>query len=60
MKQVCGVWFPESDKHFKLGIIDEQGNYQRDTFDALKLLQQMGMEIVQQVRKDYILTWKNQ
>ncbi len=33
MKQVCGVWFPENDNHFKLGMIDEQGNYQKDTFD---------------------------
>lgn len=31
---------------------------QRTNHDALKLLQGMGMEIVQQVRKDYILTWK--
>lgn len=34
MKQVCGIWFPEDDTHFKLGMIDEQGNYQRDIFDA--------------------------
>lgn len=34
MKQVCGVWFPESDTHFKLGMIDKEGNYQKDTFDA--------------------------
>jgi len=34
MKQVCGVWFPESDTHFKLGMIDEQGNYQKDIFDT--------------------------
>lgn len=34
MKQVCGIWFPESDTHFKLGMIDKEGNYQKDTFDA--------------------------
>lgn len=34
MKQVCGVWLPESDTHFKLGMIDKEGNYQKDTFDA--------------------------
>jgi len=33
---------------------------QRTNHDALKLLQDMGMEIVQQIRKDYILTWKDQ
>lgn len=32
---------------------------QRTNEDALKILRQMGMQIVQQVRKDYILTWKN-
>jgi len=32
---------------------------QRSNQDALRILQQMGMEIVKQVRKDYILTWKN-
>jgi len=31
---------------------------QRLNKDALEILQQMGMQIVQQVRKDYILTWK--
>jgi FkbM family methyltransferase len=33
---------------------------QRTNNDALEILQKMGMEIVQIVRKDYILTWKNQ
>ena len=32
---------------------------QRTNKDALDILQQMGMQIVNQVRKDYILTWKN-
>ena len=33
---------------------------QRTNMDALDILQKMGMQIVKQVRKDYILTWKNQ
>lgn len=31
---------------------------QRSNKDALDILQKMGMGIVQQIRKDYILTWK--
>ncbi len=33
---------------------------QKSNKDALDILQKMGMEIVNKVRKDYILTWKNQ
>lgn len=33
---------------------------QRTNEDALKILQQMGMIIQKKVRKDWILTWKNQ
>lgn len=33
---------------------------QRSNKDALKLLCDMGMQIVKIIRKDYILTWKNQ
>lgn len=33
---------------------------QRSNKDALDILQKMGMQIVKQVRQDYILTWKNQ
>lgn len=32
---------------------------QRTNEDALNILQQMGMKIVKQVRRDYILTWQN-
>lgn len=32
---------------------------QRTNHDALDILQKMGMQIVQQIRKDYILTWKS-
>lgn len=32
---------------------------QRTNNDALKILQQMGMEVVKIVRRDYILTWQN-
>lgn len=32
---------------------------QRTNLEALDILQQMGMQIVKQIRKDYILTWKD-
>lgn len=34
MKQVYGIWFPEDDIHFENGFIHENGDYQRDTFQA--------------------------
>lgn len=33
---------------------------QRSNLDALDILQKMGMQISKQIRKDYILTWKDQ
>lgn len=34
MKQVYGVWFPQDDTHFENGFIHDNGDYQRDTFQA--------------------------
>ena len=34
MKQVYGVWFPESDTHFESGFMHDNGDYQRDIFQA--------------------------
>jgi FkbM family methyltransferase len=33
MKQVYGIWFPESDTHFQNGYMNENGDYQKDAFD---------------------------
>lgn len=38
MKQIKGIWFPDSDTHFE-GMIDDEGNYQKMQFDtALKYI----------------------
>lgn len=56
MEAECVIGFESIIKLYRPVICVEQ----RTNNDALDILQKMGMQIVQQVRKDYILTWKNQ